>query len=68
VTVSPRGSESRIVSVLLACLAAILGFLAFNVADGVFGLAPAILGIAACVATTVFVFRSSPPGEADTNA
>jgi hypothetical protein len=67
-TESPRESASRIVSTLLACLAAIMGFLAFNVIDGVFGVAQAILGLAACVATTVFVFRRSPPGEEDADA
>jgi uncharacterized membrane protein YuzA (DUF378 family) len=41
----------------MACLAATLGFLAFNVVDGVFGQTQAILGIAACIATTVLVFR-----------
>jgi UDP-N-acetylmuramyl pentapeptide phosphotransferase/UDP-N-acetylglucosamine-1-phosphate transferase len=67
-TESPRESASRIVSTLLACLAAILGFVAFNVIDGIFGLAQALLGLAACVATTVFVFRRSPPGEKDGGA
>jgi uncharacterized membrane protein YuzA (DUF378 family) len=65
-TGSPR--SSRIVSTLLGCLAAIMGFLAFNVVDGVFGVAQAILGLAACIATTVFVFRRSPSGEEDTDA
>ena len=67
-TESPRGTASRIFSILLACLAAIIGILAFNVVDGVFGLAQAILGLAACVAMTVFVFRRRPPGEEDTDA
>ena len=67
-TESPRTSASRIASILLACLAAIMGFFAFNVVDGVFGLAQAILGLAACIATTVFVFRRSPPGEEDADA
>jgi hypothetical protein len=53
----------RIVSTLRACLAAMVGFLAFNVIDGVFGLPQALLGLGACIATTVFVFRRSPPGE-----
>ena len=66
-TESQRTSASRIASILLACLAAIMGFFAFNVVDGVFGLAQAILGLAACMATTVFVFRRSPPGEEDTD-
>jgi uncharacterized membrane protein YuzA (DUF378 family) len=49
----------------MACLAAILGFLAFNVVDGVFGQTQAILGIAACIATTVFVFRRPQSREED---
>jgi uncharacterized membrane protein YuzA (DUF378 family) len=56
-TESRRSSASRILAILMACLAAILGFLAFNVVDGVFGQTQAILGIAACIATTVLVFR-----------
>jgi uncharacterized membrane protein YuzA (DUF378 family) len=67
-TESPRESASRIVSMLLACLAAIIGFFAFNVVDGVFGFAQAILGLAACIATTVFVFRRSASGEEDADA
>jgi uncharacterized membrane protein YuzA (DUF378 family) len=67
-TESPRESASRIGSILLACLAAIIGFFAFNVVDGVFGLVQAILGLAACILTTVFVFRRLPPGEEDTDA
>jgi uncharacterized membrane protein YuzA (DUF378 family) len=67
-TESPRESASRVVSILLACLAAIMGFFAFNVVDGVFGLAQAILGLATWIATTVFVFWHSPPGEEDTDA
>src|ERR1700682_3709418 len=46
-TESPRESASRIVSILLACLAAITGFFAFNVVGGVFGLVQATLGLAA---------------------
>jgi uncharacterized membrane protein YuzA (DUF378 family) len=65
---SSRRSASRIASILLACLAAILGFFAFNVVDGVFGVARAILGLAACIATTVFVFRRAPPGAEGTDA
>jgi uncharacterized membrane protein YuzA (DUF378 family) len=67
-TESSRDSASRIFSILLACLAAIMGFFAFNVVDGVFGLVQAIIGLAASIATTVFVFRRSPPGGEDTNA
>ena len=66
-TESPRIFASRIASILLACLAAIIGFVAFNVVDGVFGVAPALLGLAACIAITVFVFWRSPPGQEDTD-
>jgi uncharacterized membrane protein YuzA (DUF378 family) len=38
-------------AIVLACLAALIGFFAFNVVDGVFGVAPAILGLAACIAS-----------------
>jgi uncharacterized membrane protein YuzA (DUF378 family) len=55
-------------SLVAALLAGLAGFLAFNVVDGVFGLVPAILGLAACVATTVFVVRRSPPPEAKPDA
>jgi uncharacterized membrane protein YuzA (DUF378 family) len=64
-TESSRSSASRILAILMACLAAILGFLAFNVVDGVFGQTQAILGIAACIATTVFVFRRPQSREED---
>ena len=63
---SPRDSASRIVSILLACVAAVMGFFAFNVVDGVFGVAQAIIGLAACIATTVFVFRRPAPEKEDT--
>ena len=67
-TESRRTSTSRIASILLACLAAIAGFFAFNVVDGVFGLVQAIFGLGACLATTAFVFRRSQPGAEDTDA
>jgi uncharacterized membrane protein YuzA (DUF378 family) len=67
-TESSRDFASRLSAILLSCLAAIVGFFAFNVVDGVFGVVQAIIGLAACVATTVFVFRRSPPGAADTDA
>ena len=66
-TESPRGTASRIASVLLATIAAIMGFVAFNVVDGIFGVSEAILGLGACIATTVFVFRRSPPAGEDTD-
>jgi uncharacterized membrane protein YuzA (DUF378 family) len=61
-SVSSRSSASRIVTILLGCVTAIIGFFAFNLIDGVFGLPEALLGIAAFIATTVFVFRRPPPG------
>ena len=64
-TESPRTSASRIASTLLPCLAAVMGFFAFNVVDGVFGLAQALLGLAAWILATVFVFRRSPPSAED---
>ena len=66
-TISSRASASRIITILLGCLTAIVGFFAFNVVDGIFGVGRAILGIAACIATTVFVFRRSPPVKEDTD-
>ena len=67
-TESPRASASRIASILLACLVAIVGFFAFNVVDGVFGVTPATLGLAACIAVTVFVVWRSPPPEKEPDA
>ena len=64
-TRSRRRSAMRLVAAVLTGLA---GFLAFNVIDGVFGLAKAILGLAACIAVTVFVVRRSPPPEEDSDA
>ena len=46
------------VAALLTCL---VGFLAFNVVDGLFGLVGSILGLVACIAITVFVVWRSPP-------
>ena len=60
-----RGISARIASILLACLAAILGFLAFNVVDGIFGVTKAIVGLALCIATTVFVYRRPAPEKED---
>ncbi len=60
-------SASRVVSILFACVTGILGFFAFNIVDGIFGVPEAILGISACIATTIVVFRRRPPREADTD-
>jgi len=53
-------SAMRLVAALVTGLA---GFIAFNVVDGVFGVVPAILGLAVCIATTAFVVWRSPPPE-----
>jgi hypothetical protein len=60
---SHRGTSSRILGILSACLAAILGFLAFNVFDGVFGFGKSLIGLAAGIATTLLVFTRSPRGR-----
>ena len=66
-TESSRSSASRILSIVMACVAALMGFVAFNVVDGIFGVPEALIGIAACIATTVYVFRRSSPRQADTD-
>ena len=66
-TMSSRSSSSRIVTILLGCLTAILGFVAFNLVDGIFGVTTSILAIAACIATTLFVYRRSPPEKGSDN-
>jgi uncharacterized membrane protein YuzA (DUF378 family) len=55
-----RRSASRFVA---AALTGLVGFFAFNVVDGVFGSVEAIVGVAACAAVTVFVFRRAPEEE-----
>ena len=66
-TDSRRSSASRIASILLACVAAIIGFVAFNVVDGVFGFVESLVGLAACIALTVLVYRRPPRVAEDTN-
>jgi uncharacterized membrane protein YuzA (DUF378 family) len=51
----------------MACVAALMGFVAFNVVDGIFGIPEALIGIAVCIATTVYVFRRSSSRQADTD-
>jgi hypothetical protein len=46
-----------------AVLTGLVGFLAFNVIDGVFGLIESLLGLGASIAITVFVIWRSPPPE-----
>lgn len=62
-TASSRSSSSRVITILLGCLTAIIGFIAFNLVDGIFGVTTSIVAIAACIATTLFVYRRSPPEE-----
>jgi membrane associated rhomboid family serine protease len=61
-TGSHRDTSSRLLGILSACLAAILGFLAFNVIDGVFGFGKSLIGLAAGIALTLVVFRRPPRG------
>jgi uncharacterized membrane protein YuzA (DUF378 family) len=62
-TGSHRAISSRLLAILSACLTAILGFLAFNVIDGVFGFGKSLIGLAAGIALTLVVFRRPPRGE-----
>jgi uncharacterized membrane protein YuzA (DUF378 family) len=55
-------------SLAAAVLTGLAGVMAFNVVDGVFGHAEAILGLATCVVVTVIVFRRSPPPEEEPDA
>ena len=64
-TESSRSYASRIIALLLGSLAAVLGFLAFNVVDGVFGVVEAIFGLVAWFAMTVFVYTRSPRERTD---
>lgn len=59
-----RSRARSAMSLLAAVLTGLAGFLAFNVIDGVFGLTRSLLGLAASIAVTAFVFRrASPPEE-----
>jgi uncharacterized membrane protein YuzA (DUF378 family) len=64
---SARTFGSRVISIAMGCVAALMGFVAFNVVDGIFGVPEALIGIAVCIATTVYVFRRSSPRQADTD-
>jgi len=66
-TESSRSAASRIFAILMACLAALMGFFAFNVVDGVFGFVESLVGLAACIAITVLVYRRPPPVGEDTS-
>jgi membrane associated rhomboid family serine protease len=58
-----QDTSSRIVGILSAALAAIGGFLAFNVIDGVFGFTESLIGLAAGIVVTVLIFRRAPRGR-----
>ena len=53
---------------LAALLTGLVGFMAFNVIDTVFGVPKAIVGLLAWIALTVFVFRRSPAVEEEPGA
>jgi uncharacterized membrane protein YuzA (DUF378 family) len=63
-----RSGSTSALGLLAAVLAALLGFMAFNVFDTVFGVPEAIAGLAAWIALTVFVFRRTPPAEEEPDA
>ena len=67
-TESPRSYATRLIGLLLGSIAAVLGFLAFNVVDGVFGFVEAMLGLVVWIATTVFVYKRSPREQEDAGA
>jgi uncharacterized membrane protein YuzA (DUF378 family) len=64
-TTAQRSSAS---GYLAAVLTGLVGFMAFNVIDTVFGVPEAIIGLVAWIAATVFVVRRSPPGEEEPDA
>jgi uncharacterized membrane protein YuzA (DUF378 family) len=64
-TTSRSSSALGFLAALLTCLG---GIAAFNVIDGIFGFAQAILGVVASIAITVFVVWRSPTGEGDADA
>jgi uncharacterized membrane protein YuzA (DUF378 family) len=64
-TTSRRASAVRFAAALLAGL---VGFMAFNLFDTVFGIPEAIVGLVAWIALTVLVFRRSPPAEEEPDA
>jgi uncharacterized membrane protein YuzA (DUF378 family) len=63
-----RSRRTSALGFLAAVLTGLAGFLAFNVVDGVFGLAESILGLVVCIAITVFVVQRSPPPEEEPDA
>jgi uncharacterized membrane protein YuzA (DUF378 family) len=67
-TESPRSYATRLIALLLGSLAAVMGFLAFNIVDGVFGSVEALIGLAAWFATTLFVYSRSPKEMEDASA
>jgi uncharacterized membrane protein YuzA (DUF378 family) len=55
-------------SLVAALLTGLAGFLAFNVIDGVFGFGESLIGLAASIAATAFVFRRSAAPEEEPDA
>jgi hypothetical protein len=64
----PNARRASVSGFLAAMLAAAVGIIAFNVVDGVFGAVEAKVGLVACIAVTVFVFRRSPRGKEEPDA
>jgi uncharacterized membrane protein YuzA (DUF378 family) len=64
----PGSRGSSALHFLAALLTAVMGFMAFNLFDTVFGVPKAIAGLVAWTALTVFVFRRSPPAEEEHDA
>jgi uncharacterized membrane protein YuzA (DUF378 family) len=53
---------------IAALLTGLVGFFAFNVIDGVFGLVASLLGLALSIATALFVVWRSRPPEKESDA
>jgi uncharacterized membrane protein YuzA (DUF378 family) len=64
----PSSHGSSALHVLAALLTALVGFMAFNVFDTVFGVTRAIVGLVVWIAVTVFVFRRSPAAAEEPDA
>jgi uncharacterized membrane protein YuzA (DUF378 family) len=60
--------RTSVLGFLAALLTGLVGFMAFNVIDTVFGVPEAIVGLVAWIALTVFVFRRSPSVEEEPDA
>ncbi len=58
-----RSRRTSGLRILAALLTGLVGFMAFNLFDTVFGVVAAIVGLVAWIALTAFVYRRSPPVE-----